>query len=300
MPSPAHRLLARVIPVVRRASEVGDPEQVRRDVLAGQAAADDTPPARTMRGLDVSEVDEVGFPVFDLKVAGTAPTRTILYLHGGGFVGGIDRFHWRFVAALARSTGARLVVPAYPLTPTHTWRDSHPALLDLFERLAIESPRGVAIAGDSAGGGLALALAQQIAVSPGPQPTALVLVSPWVDLAGTTPGTEQAAAWDPWLKLSKLRLYGQWWAGEDDPARPEVSPLHGEHAGLPRTLVLCGTRDLLVPQVREAVRRAGAAGVPVTYREERDLIHVYPILPVPEARPALREIAEFLAEPSEG
>jgi acetyl esterase/lipase len=289
-----------VIPVVRRASEVGDPEQVRRDVLAGQAAADDTPPARAVRGLDVSQMDALDFPVFDLKVAGTVPTRTILYLHGGGFVSGIDRFHWRFVAALARATGARVVVPAYPLTPTHTWRDSHPPLLGLFERLAIESPRGVAVAGDSAGGGLALALAQQVATSPGPQPTALVLVSPWVDLAGTTPGTEQAAAWDPWLKLTKLQLYGQWWAGKDDPARPEVSPLHGQFTGLPRTLVLCGTRDLLVPQVREAVRRAGAAGVAVTYREERDLIHVYPILPVPEARPALREITQFLAEPSGG
>lgn len=295
MPSPTHRLLTRLIPVVRRAAEVDDPERVRRDVLARQAKADDAPPSRAMRGLGVSEVGHVGFPVFDLRLAGTTPSRTVLYLHGGGFVGGIDRFHWRYVAALTRGTGARVVVPAYPLAPRHTWRDSHPPLLDLFERLGVESPHGVSIAGDSAGGGLALALAQQVARRPGPQPTRLVLVSPWVDLAGTTPGTEQAAAHDPWLKLSKLRLYGCWWAGDDDPARPEVSPLHGEHAGLPSTLVLCGTRDLLVPQVREAVRRMGEAGVHVTYREEPGLLHVYPILPVPEARGALDEVVAFLS-----
>jgi acetyl esterase/lipase len=284
-----------VIPVVRRAAEVDDPDRVRRQVLDRQAKDGSGPPPRTVRGLDVAEIDGVGFPVHDLQPAGTTPTRTVLFLHGGGFVGGIDRFHWRFVATLARETGSRVVVPDYPLTPRHTWSDSQPRLLDLFEQLAIQSPGGVTLAGDSAGGGLALALAQQAARRPGPQPTRLLLISPWVDLAGTTPGTEQVAAYDPWLKLSKLRLYGGWWAGDDDPARPEVSPLHGDYAGLPRTLVLCGTRDLLVPQVREAVRRAAAAGVHVTYREEQGLLHVYPLLPVPEARPALREIVDFLS-----
>lgn len=294
MPSPAHRLLTRAIPVIRRAAEVNDPAEVRRKVLARQARSHGAPPPRALRGLAVSEIEGPGFPVYDVRSAHTSPTRTVLFLHGGGFVGALDRFHWRFVATLARETDSRVVVPAYPLAPQHTWRDSQPPLVDLFERLAIESSQGVALAGDSAGGGLALALAQQVARRPGPQPTRLLLISPWVDLTGTTPGTEQVAAYDPWLKLSKLRLYGGWWAGEDDAARPEVSPLHGDFAGLPRTLVLCGTRDLLVPQVREAVRRAGAAGVQVTYREEHGLLHVYPLLPIPEARPALREVVEFL------
>jgi acetyl esterase/lipase len=295
VPSPTHRLLARAIPVIRRASEVDDPAEVRKDVLARQRKAHGTPPPRAVRGLDVSEIDGVGFPVYDVQVTGPSPTRTVLFVHGGGFVGGIDRFHWRFVATLARETGSRVVVPAYPLTPRHTWRDTQPPLLDLFEQLAIQSPGGVALVGDSAGGGLALALAQQIARRPGPQPTRLVLVSPWVDLTGTTPGTELVAAYDPWLKLSKLKLYGGWWAGDDDPARPEVSPLHGDYTGLPRTLVLCGTRDLLVPQVRAAVRRAAAAGVHVTYREEQGLLHVYPLLPIPEARAAVRDVVEFLS-----
>ena len=187
-------------------------------------------------------------------------------------------------------------MPAYPLTPTAHLARQPPARCSTSSSSSRSSrPAASTLAGDSAGGGLALALAQQVARRPGPQPTRLLLVSPWVDLTGTTPGTEQVAAYDPWLKLSKLRLYGEWWAGEDDPARPEVSPLHGDYAGLPRTLVLCGTRDLLVPQVREAVRRAAAAGVHVTYREEQGLLHVYPLLPIPEARPALREVVEFLS-----
>jgi monoterpene epsilon-lactone hydrolase len=293
-PSLTHRVLAHVIPVVRRSGEVEDADALRRDILARQADVETAPSSLLVRGCDVTTLQGTDFPVFDLRARGTSPERTVLYLHGGGFVSGIDRFHWRYAASLARATGARIVVPAYPLTPRHTWRDCHAALLDLFERLAIESPGGAALMGDSAGGGLALTLAQQVARRPGPQPTHLVLVSPWVDLVGSTPGTSQAAARDRWLTLSKLRLYGSWWAGDDDPARPEVSPLHGNYVGLPRTLVMCGTRDLLLPQVREAVRRATAAGVPVTYREEPDLIHVYPVLPVPEAKPALRDVARFL------
>ena len=298
MPSLTHRLLTLVIPRLRGASEVDDPDTVRREVLASQAAASTALPRRLPRRLprsmDVSSVDDVGFPVWDLRTAGSTPTRTVLYLHGGGFVGGIDRFHWHFTTALARSTGTRFVLPAYPLTPEHTWRDSHPPLVDLFERLAIESPGGVTLMGDSAGGGLALALAQQIARRPGPQPTQLVLVSPWVDLTASTPGSEEQRAHDPWLTMTKLRLYGSWWAGDDDPDRPEVSPVHGDFTGLPPTLVMCGTRDLLLPQVREMVRRAAAAGVHVTYREERGLLHVYPILPIPEARRARRDIVDFL------
>ena len=295
MPSLVHEILTRVIPVVRRSGEVRDPEEVRRMVLAGQRDVDPSPPRRGMRGCTVTELDGHPFRVFDLRPPGAAPTRTVLYLHGGGFVGDIDLFHWRYAARIARSAGARIVLPAYPLAPANTWRDSHPPLLRLFEQLAVESPHGVSLMGDSAGGGLALALAQRIARWPGPQPTRLALVAPWVDLAGATPGTEEARAHDPWLTLSKLRLYGSWWAGDDDVERPEVSPLHGDFAGLPPTIALCGTRDLLLPQVREAVRRAEAAGVDVTYREEHGLLHVYPILPVPEAGPARRRIAAFVA-----
>ncbi len=296
MPSLVHDLLARVIPVLRRSSEVRDPRATREAVLAAQARSGQEPPRRGLPGLEVSRRDGPPFPVWELRPAGARPERTVLHLHGGGFVSGLDRFHWRFAAALARDTGTRWVLPAYPLTPTHTWRDCHDALAALFTELAVESPGGVTLAGDSAGGGLALALAQRVAASAGPQPTGLVLVSPWVDLTGTTPGTEGMTAHDPWLRLSKLRLYGSWWAGADDPSRPEVSPLSGALAGLPATLVLCGTRDLLLPQVREVVRRATAAGVEVSYEEEPGLLHVYPLLPVPEGRAARRRIAAFLSD----
>ena len=218
MPSPQHQLLTRVIPVIRRRSELHDPEQVRRDVLARQAAADPSPPRRVTRAFDVRRTERSGLPVFELAPRGPRPARTVLYVHGGGFVSGLDRFHWRYAARLARELGVRVVLPSYPLTPTHTWVDALPRLVDLFEQLAVESPQGVVVMGDSAGGGLAVGLAQLVARRSGPQPTHLVAFAPWVDLTGETPGTVEAAAHDPWLTLGKLRLYGTWWGAGDPPA----------------------------------------------------------------------------------
>lgn len=294
MPSVQHQFLARAIPKVRRSSEVEDPEAVRRGKLTEHAKAVTTPPARVISGCDVTMTEDFGFPVYNLSVKGAHPTRSILYLHGGGYVSGADRAHWKYVAKLAEHLHARVVVPAYPLAPEHTWRDSHPQLLSSFEQVAIESPRGVMLMGDSAGGGFALALALQLKHRAGPQPTHLALISPWVDLTSSTPGTVEAAARDPWLKMSRLKLFAGWWAGGDDLRRPEISPLFGDLSGLPPTVVWCGTLDTLHPQVRELVKRATAAGADITYYEEPDLLHVYPLLPIPEARKAFAQLEGFL------
>jgi acetyl esterase/lipase len=287
VPSPQHQFLARVVPVLRRRGEVDDADALRRRVLAEQARAVTDPPARTVRGCEVTTRTDLGFPVHELRVRGTDPGRAVLYLHGGGYVAHADPGHWRYVVRLARRLDARVVLPVYPLAPQWTWRDSHPAGLSLFEQLAIESPRGVVLAGDSAGGGFALALAQQLAARPEPQPTHLVLLSPWLDLTNAVLGTAEANARDPWLRLTRLRLAGSWWAGGDDETRPEVSPLYGDPAGLPPTLMFCGTLDTFHPQCRELVRRAEGTGWDLAYVEEPDLLHVFPILPVRNG-PALR------------
>ena len=293
MPSPQHQLLTRVIPVLRRRREVHAPDLVRRSVLDAQAAADPSPSRRVSRAVDVRRDEAFGLPVFEVSARGSRPTRSVLYLHGGGFVSGLDRLHWRYAARLARGLGVKVVLPAYPLTPTHTWQDALPPLLALFDEVAAGSPDGVVLMGDSAGGGLAVGLAQRLVARGGAQPSHLVAFAPWVDLTGDTPGTEQAALDDPWLTLPKLRLYGEWW-GAGDPGSADASPLHGDLAGLPPTLLLCGTRDLLVPQSRLLADRAERAGTPLTYVEEPGLLHVYPLLPIPEARRAWRQVRAFL------
>jgi monoterpene epsilon-lactone hydrolase len=299
MPSVRHQLLARVIPRLRKSRELDDEPTERARVERWHEGLDRTlPTGPTHRfGNRFSVVTEQlpgGFPTYSIVRRGTAPSRTVLYLHGGGFMAPISAWQVRYAARLAEGVGARVVMPDYPLAPEHSWRDSHDDLVALAARLAAEGE--LVIAGDSSGGGLALAIAESVRDRGGPQPRRLVLISPWVDLTTSTPETEALDPIDPWLFIGKVRAYAGWWAGiPEDLGRPEVSPGLGDLAGLPPALMFCGTRDLLMPGCRLLVRRADEAGWDLTYVEEADLIHVYPILPgIPEARRAWRRTVDFL------
>jgi acetyl esterase/lipase len=305
MPSRRHELLARVVPKLRKSSELDTPEVERARLEEWHATLERGFPtgAVPLFGRRYAVVREElpgaspgpGFSSYTLTERGAAPTRTVVYVHGGGFVGPIDPFQVRYAARLASALGARVVVPDYPLTPEHTWRDAHGPIVDLVERL-LQSSEDVALIGDSAGGGLALAVALSLRDRGGRQPSRLILISPWVDLTISTPETHEVTKEDPWLFIGKMQAYAEWWAGSpEDLGRPEVSPGLGDLTGLPPALMFFGTRDSLAPGGRLLVRRAEEAGWPLTSIEEPGLIHVYPILPfIPEAGVAWRQTLDFL------
>ena len=146
-------------------------------------------------------------------------TRTLYYVHGGGYMAPIDPFHVRYATRLADAIGARVVMPDYPLAPEHTWKDSHDALVDDAARWA-GSEGGAVLAGDSAGGGLALSMALSMRDRGLAQASSLVMHAPWVDLTTSTPETFAADAIDPWLFIGKVQAYAAWWAGSADGPRP--------------------------------------------------------------------------------
>ena len=298
-PSRRHQFLAWAVPRVRRSRELDSPDRERVRVERWHARLDRSLPTRLVPRFDrrFAVVEELldGFPAYVLTPRGTDPARTVLFVHGGGYVAPIDPFHVRYAARLAEALGARVVLPDYPLAPEHTWADSHGPMTDLAERWAKE-PGGLVLVGDSAGGGYALALAQALRDRSSAPPTHLLLHAPWVDLTTSTLETPAVSATDPWLFLGKMHAYAEWWAGSvDDLSRPEVSPGLADLGGLPPTLMFCGTRDSLMPGCRLLARRAAEAGWDLDYREAPGLIHVFPMLPfIPEARRAWRQSMEFL------
>ena len=305
-PSRRHELVAWAVPRLRRSRDLESPEAERARLERWHATLDRSLPTRLVPGFArrFSVVTEVltgpagDFPSYVVTPRGTNPRRTVVHLHGGGYVAPLDPFHLRHAAWLAGALGARVVLPDYPLAPEHTWRDSHDAITEMTARWAADSD-DLVLAGDSAGGGYALAVALTLRQRGGPQPGRLLLHSPWVDLTTSTPDTEAFSARDPWLFLGKLRAYASWWAGPaDDLGRPEVSPALADVAdlaGLPPALMFCGTRDTLAPGCRLLAERAAGTGWDLEYVEAPDLIHVYPLLPlVPEAGAARSRILEFL------
>jgi acetyl esterase/lipase len=263
------------------------------------------PPPRAMqRRFDVSSRLYRGREVFTVAPRPERRSRNdqagqpgeVLYLHGGAFVEGIFYWHWYFVARMVERLGMTFTVPLYPLAPEHDCATISAFTLDLYRQLVGDRSEPWVIMGDSAGGGLAMALTQQATAAGLTPPAALVLLSPWLDLTMTDPAQEGLEKVDPLLSRAGPEAAGRWYAGTWPIADPRVSPLFGEVAALPRTLMFCGTHDILVADARRFAARAEAAGVPLEYHEEEGLIHAYPLLFFPESRKARDRIMHFVME----
>ena len=278
MPSLMHAVVVGFLRVTGRKRTYATAAGLHASIAAGRKPA--PPPRGALRD------DELGFPTYTVTASSGGTSHQVLYLHGGGYVFDIASQHWSFVSRLAERLDATVTVPLYPLAPKHTWRDSLPPLTKRLVELSV-GPAPVTVMGDSAGGGLALSLVHQA-----PDAVArVVLLAPFLDATVSSPESVRLERIDPWLGVAGGREAGRLWAGDDDPARPEVSPLFGDHTNLPPTLVLVGGRDCLAPQARDLAERGGPA---VELVDQPDLVHVYPLLPIPEARPAIERIVAVI------
>ena len=164
MASLQHAVVSRIIPALRRNMSPDDIPAMRAALTRDNRMAQEGPPRDVRRTHEQTVRNVHGFPVFTLWSDGAeTSSRTVLYLHGGSFVRPSNHRHWRFATRLADALDARAVLPAYPLAPEFTVEDSFEEMLGLFEDIASQSPEGVVLAGDSAGGGYALALADALA-----------------------------------------------------------------------------------------------------------------------------------------
>lgn len=225
--------------------------------------------------------------------ASGAPTGSplVFFLHGGAFSITFTSQHWRFLAWLAESARATVIAPDYPLTPEAGWQGTLSMTLAAYrDLLARAGCRKVAVMGDSAGGGLALALAQSLRRDSLPQPARLFLLSPWLDVSMDNPEIAAVEPLDPILSAEALRLAGRRFAGVDDPADSRVSPLFGDLRGLAPITLFTGTADILNPDARKLRGRMRAEGLPLDYREFPGMIHDWALFNFPESVKAKREI----------
>ena len=191
------------------------------------------------------------------------------------------------IERLVKRLRVACTVPLYPLAPEHQRQADIAFAGETYRRLVAEhGAQKLLVMGDSAAGGLALAMLQQAKDAP----AGLMLNAPWLDASVSDPSQVEIERQEWLLNRLVLRTWGTWWAGERGLSDPLVSPLSGDLC-LPPTLMFCGSADILVADAR---RRASAAAAKVKYVEEAGLMHVYPLIPFfPEARRAWREIERF-------
>ncbi|MFJ6779102.1 alpha/beta hydrolase fold domain-containing protein [Streptomyces yangpuensis] len=296
MPSLRSRALSVAMAVVGRRRRSASAQAVRdRVAAAARRPASHLPPRRLGRVADISRTFVGAWPVYDVSPLGVEPSAQVLYVHGGDYVGELERRHWELVRTLVTRARARVVVPAYVLAPRGTADRTVPVATDLLSGLiAGGGDGGTVLIGDSAGAGLALAAAQRLRDRDGEQPSRIVLLSPWLDVTMSHPDQAVIEAADPVLSRAGLLEAGRLYAGTLAVEDPLVSPLRGTFGGLAPLTVFSGTRDLLATDGRELVRRARAEGVEVEFHEAAGLPHGYPLLPVPEGRAARDRIVELV------
>lgn len=225
-----------------------------------------------------------------------AATRHILYLHGGYYVAGGPPTYRNLAARLAAGLDADVLLPDYRLAPEHPY----PAAVDdgiaAYRALLATGvdPSTAAIAGDSAGGGLTLAVLLRAKAEGVALPAGAVLLSPWTDLTCSGESIDGNDAADDVLWAASLRAAAAHYAGTSDPALPELSPLFGDLSGLPPLFVTVDESEALLDDSLRLTERARAAGTSVELRRTTGLFHIWPVT-VPYVREARQTVAEIVA-----
>ncbi len=224
--------------------------------------------------------------------------RTILYLHGGGYCVGSWQSHRGPITHLAVAANAQVYAPNYRLAPEHPYPAALEDALAAYRWLLATglSPSRIALAGDSAGGGLALATAIAIRDSDLPSPLAVVLISPWVDLRGDTPSMTANMRVDPMLRPSWSRACSAMYLDGRDPSDPGCSPLFANHQGLPSILIQTGSDEIIVDDSIRLDVSCREAGGDVTLQVFDGLWHDFQTHAglLEEADQAMEKIAAFL------
>ncbi len=282
----------------RRKKPFEDPRVLRDQILAERRSVTHPPPRSLARRVSIRETTIRGRPCYTLSPLGgrDEQKRRIFFLHGGCYVFEIVPEHWHFVARLVEVLHATVTVPIYPLAPEAGYRDAHEMVLEAYRALAKDtSADRIALMGDSAGGGMALALAQSINKNGLPRPADIVLLSPWLDVTMTNPDITEIEPRDPWLARPGLVEAGRMYAQGDDPKGSLVSPIYGELEGLGRISIFIGTRDILLADARKLHASAKDKGIDVQLYESEGMFHDWMFAPIPEAKETLASIAQILA-----
>jgi len=241
-----------------------------------------------------------GVPSEWVSAPGADQGRAVLYLHGGGYVIGSINTHRALAARLSRAAKARVLVIDYRLAPEHP----HPAAVEdavAAYRWMLSTglkPTRIAVAGDSAGGGLTVATLVAIRDAKLATPGAGACLSPWVDLEGIGESMTTKAAADPMVQKAGLVEMGKAYLGGKDPRTPLAAPLYADLSGLPPLLIQVGTAETLLDDSTRIAERARKAGVKVTLEPWEKMIHVFQLFApmLDEGQQAIDKIGAFVRE----
>ena len=296
------RQLAPMMRALKAIHSVGTPDSMNPEDLAKQRAAQEVL-GRLVAPMIVMKKWET-FHLKEMACAWVKPDwphdkrRVILYCHGGGYTSGNLGYSRPLASKLTNATGWETLCFEYRLAPEHPF----PAAVDDARRAwdylmyLGYGARDVVVAGDSAGGNLALVLCHQLKQAGRQLPGRLVLMSPWTDMTASGRSYTQRAAMDPTITLDYIHAVREVYAGGNELTSPLLSPLFGDFRGFPPTLVQVGSNEILYSDSLRLRERMQAAGVHCQLEVWEDMWHVFQMVPIRKAALAMEHIGQFLLD----
>ncbi|MFE8699643.1 alpha/beta hydrolase [Cytobacillus sp. FJAT-54145] len=267
-----------------------------RKGIAERRLLNSEPPDSLREYFHIEKKQLNGHAFYEMSPLGSKYELNIFYAHGGAYVNKITAFHWEFLGQIGKQISCKFTIPLYPLAPEYTYKDTFDFVYPLYKQL-IEKQEDIILMGDSAGGGLVLALSHLLNEKSDLQPKKIILISPWLDLTLTHPEIDSIEKDDPFLsKLGAIEA-GKMYAGGENPTHYLLSPLYGDLNDLPDIMLIMGTHDILAPDARRFVEKAKNIDVKVEYFEFPEMVHIFPIFDFPEANEAKKLIIQTIKKP---
>lgn len=243
-------------------------------------------------------VDANGVKAEWVSASGVDAASSILYLHGGGYVIGSPATHRALAERLSRTASARVLVIDYRLAPEHPFPAAVEDATAAYRWLLAsgQAASNIAIAGDSAGGGLTVATLVSLRDAGEALPAAGICLSPWVDMEGIGESMSARAGLDPMVQKEGLLGMAAAYLNGADPRSPLAAPMYADLQGLPPLLIQVGTSETLYDDSTRLADRAKAAGVDVTLEPWDEMIHVWQLFAemLPEGQQAIDRMGEFV------
>lgn len=227
---------------------------------------------------------------------GHDPNKMVLYCHGGGYTSGNLGYSRPLASKLTHASGWKTLCFEYRLAPENPYPAAADDAVRMWDYLMYQGygARDIVLAGDSAGGNLALVLLHRLKAEGRQLPRRLVLFSPWTDMTASGESYTRRAQLDPTITMEYIHAVRKAYAGDADLNDPMLSPLFGDFKGFPPTLIQVGSNELLFSDSERLRDRMRSAGVLCQMEEWEEMWHVFQMLPIKKAAEAMEHVSEFL------
>ena len=279
--------------LIRNRPMIERTEEEYREKIMSLGENDKVTPPIFIAFIDIE--DYKGMKVYKWNRNNEPDQNIIFYVHGGEFVYNPMSSHFDSLNEIAKKTNSLVILPIYHKLPNYTYKDNYPVLLSLYKEVLTAHPNSkIILMGDSAGGGMALVLAQLFRDEGIRQPNEIILISPWVDLNTDQPALDMYVETDPLLVPWKLQMLGKMWAGDRDPSDPMVSPIFGDFDGLAHITIFVGTREIFFPDISKLDQILTDKGIFHDLIVGQDQNHVYVLYPIQEGKDARAKIINMI------